>query len=104
MQKSFHGYIVGKQLSNLGTQKHADSSIKATPNHHFFYLHTATNMQNSYWEMQKNIKITTSIAFVIRFSLLFQVRKKRQNIWKENFIAIDVNSKELEYNEHSFGC
>jgi hypothetical protein len=105
MQKSCHGYIVGKQFSNLGTQKGADSSNKATTNHHFFFhLHTPTNMQNSYWEMQKNIKITTSIAFVVRFSLLFQVHKKRQNLWKENFTAIDVNSEELESDEHSSGC
>jgi hypothetical protein len=70
----------------------------------FFHLHTRKNMQNSYWEMQKNIKITTSIGFVVRFSLLFQVHKKRQNIWKENFTAIDVNSEELESDEHSSGC
>jgi hypothetical protein len=36
MQKSCHGYIVGKHFSNLGAQKSADSSNKSTTSHHFF--------------------------------------------------------------------
>jgi hypothetical protein len=128
MQTPYHKCIVGDQfLFYSSTQKNAEilpwlyswktivqlghpKNVQNPPSKPhpstplFIYLHTETNMQNSYWEMKKNIKITTSIAFVIRFFLLFQVHKKRQNLWKENFTSIDVNFEEIESDEHSYGC
>ena len=89
----------------------------------FFYLHTETNMQNPHLETQENIKITTSIAFVIIFS---STRVQRTFIWvlnkycrdtvqnsyqemQENIkittsIAFELDSQVLESDEHSSGC
>jgi hypothetical protein len=97
-----------KTIVQLGHPKNVQTPPSNPQPTTIFYFLFLFAHQNKYEKLllgdAKKIKITTLIAFVIRFSLLFQVQKKTQNIWKDNFTAIDVNSEELESDEYPSGC